>query len=108
MNPWAVLLAAIVLFGAGFKLGDDYRQAAEAREDKLIQKVSDASTKAAAKAIAGIKVNNTTIQQNLQREINEKPVYTDCRHSPDGLRAVNAALEPPGGSQLSGTDTPAR
>lgn len=103
-----LVLTGVMLFGGGIKVGMDHVEASQAREDKLIQKVSDASTKAAAKAIAGIKVNNTTIQQNLRREIDEKPVYTDCRHSPDGLRAVNAALEPPGGSQLPGIDASAR
>ena len=107
MNPWALLGIVIAALGLGvgcFKLGMDHEVATQVREDKLVQKAIDASTESSAKAIAGIKVNNTTIQQTLQKEIHEKPVYMDCRNTLDGLRAINAALEPPGGSKLPGAD----
>lgn len=107
MNPWVLLgivTAALAIGAGGFKLGVDHEVATQVREDKLVQKAIDASTESAAKAIAGIKVKNTTIQQTLQKEIHEKPVYMDCRNTPDGMRAINAALEPSGNGKLPGTD----
>ncbi|MFL9881295.1 hypothetical protein PQR63_23055 [Herbaspirillum rhizosphaerae] len=106
MNPWLIggLLVAFLGASAGsFKLGMDHVEAGQAREDKLVQKAIDASTESAAKAIAAIKVKNTTVQQIMQKEIYEKPVYRDCRNTPDGMRAINSALVP-GDSKLPTAD----
>ena len=112
MNPYAIL-AAVVLAGAalggsywqGRQDGRDACQAAAARDDAVRQKTLEAAQQGAAQAISKIEVQNVTIRQRVEREIREKPVYRDCRHTPGGLRGVNAALtgddpEPAGSGQL--------
>lgn len=114
LTPWlvaGVLLAAIAGTGVGFYLGVDHQQARDAREERLVQQAADAATQAAGRAIAAIRVNHTTIKQELQREIHKEPVYLDCRHSPDGLRLVNEALGGavrPRAGQLPAADAPAQ
>lgn len=97
MNPWLIVAALVAVLGAGaggFKLGADHELAAQAREDAHVKAAVEAANTAAATAIAGIKVKNTTIHQELQREIRTNTIYAECRHSPDGLRNVNEALAP--------------
>ena len=108
MNPYIIIACLVAILGAGaggFKLGADHEIAAKAREEKHITEAVDAANTAAAEAIAKIKVNNTTITNEVQHEIQTRTVYSDvnCRHSPDGLRLVNSALssgKPAGDSKL--------
>ena len=91
-----LVLATIgVLYGTfhvGERTGRDGCKAATAREEHIAQVATDAANDAAARAIAGIQVKHTTIRQEVQREIRERPVYRDCRH-PDGqLQRLNSAL----------------
>ena len=95
MNPWliAACLAAILGAGAGgFKLGADHEIASQAKIDKAIKDAGEAAGKAAADQIALIRPRNVTIQQTLQKEIYEKPVYRDCVNTTIGLQSINAAL----------------
>ena len=54
------------------------------------------------------------IRQETEREIQTRTVYADCRHSPEQLQRLNAALaEPgsasaPGGGQLPAADAAGR
>jgi hypothetical protein len=99
MNPW-IILTVVLAWGAttggayiyGRSDGADIETAAIAREDKVAQVARDAAQLGAADAISKIEIKNVTIKQTLQKEIYEKPVYRDCRNSPDGLRAINDAL----------------
>lgn len=115
-NPYALLAsvvaAAAVTIGAfffGLNVGADREVAKQAREGVLIEKVSTAAQEAAAREIAKIRVTNTTQKQVLEREIINVPDYSLCRHSPDGMRAVNSALEnraePAGDRGLPRADT---
>lgn len=110
MNPYLIIAALVAVIGAGaggFKLGAEHELAAQAREDAHVAKAIDAASTAAATAIAGIKVQNTTIHQELQREIRTNTIYADCKHSPGGLRSINEALDPrrsAGDSKLPATD----
>lgn len=110
-NPWMLLAFVIALVGAYFKGcndGADLAEGQQAREDQIAATAFSAAQRGAAKAIAGIEIRNVTIKQRVETEIREKPVYADCRHTPDGLRLVNAALtggaEPAGDRQLPGPD----
>lgn len=99
MNPYLILVcvAGVLAVGAGgFKLGVDHEVASQAREDAHIAEAVDAANSAAAAAIAKIKVVNTTVQNEVQREIQTNTVYRDCQHSAAGLQLVNRALAPPG------------
>lgn len=94
-NPYVVLSLVAALgfshwyaydFGKGVQDGD------QAKEQRIAQVAYEASQKAAAEAIAGIKVEHRTVHQKVERIIHENPVYRDCRHDPDGLRALNEAI----------------
>lgn len=111
MNPYLIIAFLVTILGAGaggFKLGVDHEVASQAREDEHIAQAVDAATNAAADAIAKLKPKFTTIQNEVQREIQTNTVYTDCKLSPDGLLLANRALS--GGlsaskSKLPGTDS---
>lgn len=120
MNPYAIIAALVLgIAGAagagwgGYRLGVDSQKAAEADRDQAIRQAADQAGQQAAQAISKIKVVNTTIQQEIQRETRIEPVYVDCRHSPSGLRGVNAALagspaQSAGSGQLPAPDAAAR
>lgn len=101
LNPW-VLLGLLVAWaaslGGAFVYGQatkaDAVEAQAAREEKVAQKAADAATVAAAVAIARIKPINTTIRQETEREVRTNTIYADpgCRHPPEQLQRLNAAL----------------
>ena len=88
----------------GMDLGQDKEYAKRAREDAIVQKVSDAAQTAAAKAIAANKPVNQTIVQKATREVQTNTVYRDCLNSAVQLRNINQALtgadQPSSDSQL--------
>lgn len=95
INPWVILAAVVAVIAAYMGGRHDGREIADAqrlRDEQVARQVFDQAQAAAAGEIAKIKVRNVTVQQTLEKEIHEKPVYRDCRHTPDGLRSINAAL----------------
>lgn len=97
MNPILLgLLGAALSFAAGTwygtGLGEDREYAKRAREDAIIKKVQDTATQSAADAIAKIKVRNTTIHQEVQREVKTDVRYVECRHTPAVFEKINEAL----------------
>lgn len=95
LNPWFLLSALLAIAGAGaggIKLGIDYAEGQHAKESVLIEKAGRAAQIAAAEQIAQIKIVNQTNRQVIEREIRTVPDYSACKHSPDGLRAINEAL----------------
>ncbi|MFD2298472.1 hypothetical protein ACFSPA_06785 [Paracidovorax citrulli] len=62
------------------------------RMETIVTKAGEAAQLAAAGEIARIKPRNITIRQELDREIQTRVEYRDCRHGPDGLRLINEAL----------------
>ena len=83
------LLAGIVSGAWG---GYEFATGQQAKEEQLVAKVQEAASISAANAIANIEIKNTTIRQEVQREIIENVVYRDCHHTPDGMRLINDAL----------------
>jgi hypothetical protein len=73
--------------------------AAQAKEENIRLETLHLAQMAAAEEIARIQVVNKTIYAKATHEVIERPVYRDCSHSDDGMRAVNAAL---GGSLAAG------
>ena len=61
-------------------------RAAAAARDKAIE--------AAAQEIAKIDIRHTTINRKVEREIVEKPVYKECRHSPEVFMSITEAMSP--------------
>lgn len=105
----SVLLAVLAAGGAYWQGRQDGRAAVEAeaaREERLVAAAVDQAASAAASAIARISVRHTTIRQEAEREIQTRVEYRDCRHGPEQLQRINAALsdqaipQPPGGGQL--------
>jgi hypothetical protein len=90
---WA---AVLVVLGACYAWGrHDGAALAEAdvlRENAMIERVTAAGQVGAAAAIAKLEIKHVTLQQRIERETREVPVYRDCRHSSDGLRSLNDAL----------------
>lgn len=119
-NPTALLVGAlsvtIITGGAyvkGRSDGSAIARADQAEVLELARKVRDDAQRGAAEAIARIEIRHTTIRQQLEREIHEKPVYRDCRHTPFGLQRINAALSgneagAADGGQLPGPDPAGR
>lgn len=99
LSPTIILGAILALiiscggaFYGGYRHGYNVSEGNAAKIDLAIQKTQEAAALGTAAEIAKIKVVNQTIRQTLEKEIYEKPVYIDCRHSPIGLQSVNAAL----------------
>lgn len=95
LNPWVLLgLIAIVAvtYITGYQNGKGQAADENLRLESVALRVSAAAQEAAATEIAKIQIRHTTIQQKVQRETIENPVYRDCRHSPDGLQLANQAL----------------
>lgn len=99
MNPW-ILLAVVLLWGAsvssagwfGYGAGRDSEIANRVENEEIARVAREAAQQGAADEIAKIKPVHTTIRQTLHRELQTSVVYRDCRHTPDGLRALNQAL----------------
>lgn len=109
----AALGVVVGAFAYGVSVGKDSEVATQARIDKAMQDTREAAQQGAAKAIAQIKVTNTTIRGEVQREIQTNTVYRDCRVPADGLRIINDALKgqrtiTPGSGELSTTDSHGR
>lgn len=103
--------AVLLLAGAyayGVKAGTASAEANQVRTELAIAKAGEAFALVAATAVSKVRVVNHTSKQVLEREIHIVPDYSACRHSDDGLRAINGALanEPvaPGDSSLPQAD----
>jgi 5-enolpyruvylshikimate-3-phosphate synthase len=92
--------AATLCFVLGWKVCAWKNAADRLKAEEIMQQAEIG----AAKAIAKIKVQNTTIRQPLEREVRENTVYVDCRNSPDSMRLLNAALVGSGDSKLPKSD----
>lgn len=99
---WSLSIGGAYLYGVND--GDDRATAAVARENKIAQVAREAGQKGAAEAIAANRPKNVTIRQEVEREVQSRVEYRECRHSPEQLRRINAAItgdEPqPAGSGL--------
>lgn len=98
-NPWVLLALLLLWWGSvvsaylkGQATGRESQRAEQAKIEAVATQVREDAQQGAADAIAKIKIVNTTIQQRIQKEVYTSIVYRDCKHTPDGLRAVNQAL----------------
>jgi len=95
MIPWT-MCAFLVALGAsgafGYYKGLEHAEAQQVREELLIKQAAEAAQVAAAEAIAQIKIKNTVIRKEIQRETKAVPVYTECRNTDVGLQSINKAL----------------
>lgn len=116
MNPY-LIIAACIAWGAsvggafvyGTGVGKDSEIAGQAKINKAITETREAAQQGAADEIAKIKVVNATVRGKTETIVRENVVYRDCRHAPDSVRTINAALagalpEPAGGGKLPASD----
>lgn len=99
MNLYALVFAGTAALGSyaatawfSYRAGKNSCEASASREERVALKAGTAAAEKAAEAISKLKVTHETIRQDTIREVVERPVYRECRHSPDGLRNINAAL----------------
>lgn len=96
-------VAVAVAFASGWKV-NGWRHDADylARMDGA--RIALEST---ARELAKLEVTHTTIRQEVQNNVIEKPVYRDCRHDADTVRLLNYALtgrQSADSGELPGTD----
>lgn len=114
--PYSYLVAALafVLCNVGAYFygrsdGKEIEAASQMREARVVQIATDAANKTTAAAIAKIEVKQVTIRQRVEKEIYEKPIYRECRHSDVVLRDINQALtngaKPASDSELPVSDS---
>lgn len=107
-NPYVILglvAAFVCAYGLGRYDGSRLEEQAQLTAQQRAQDAYDAAMRATADQISKISIRNTTIRQQAEVIVREKPVYSECRHSADGLQSVNQALVPAGDSSLPATDT---
>ncbi len=119
MNPYLLLASGLVwaasLAGTAWWFYDAGRSAelaTQAREERAALVASDAAASAAAAAIAKIEVKHVTVRQQLEREVNTREVFRECRSGADAVRMLNAApgiapaASAAGGGQLPAAGAP--
>lgn len=85
---YIVLALVAGSFAAGWTVCDWKNDAAAL----AVEQAGKAASQAAAEAIAGIKIQNTTIRQQATTKVIERTEYRECQHQPDMLQQVNTAL----------------
>lgn len=89
----AVVLASYAgTFYVGADYGENKALARAASTQEIADSAAEKSAQIAAQAISGIEIKHQTINQKVIREIQNNPVYVDCRHTDGVLRALNEAL----------------
>lgn len=109
MSPYALIGVALVVgcaYGVGRLDGSRLERASQDRVQLAVETAAKEARESTAKAISAIRVRNTTIQQTLEKEVRNEPVYLspDCRVTAGGMRALNEALS---GSEPSPSSLPA-
>ena len=103
MTPYLIAGAALISAAAGFYGGWAIKQGQWDAATVAAHTEREAALSTIAESIQKIDVKQQTIRERVIRETVEKPVYRDCRHEPDSLRDINAALSVPAGA----SDVPA-
>lgn len=98
-NPTTLLIGALsvaLLTGGAYikgrQDGSAIARADQAEVLELARKVRDEAQRGAAEAIAKIEIKHTTVRAAVEKEIHEKLVYRECRHTDYALRRINSAL----------------
>ena len=98
-NPTTLLIGALsvaLLTGGAYikgrQDGNAIARADQAEVIELARKVRDDAQRGAAEAIAKIEIKHTTVRAAVEKEIHEKLVYRECRHTDYALRRINSAL----------------
>lgn len=87
-----ILTAIGTAYYAGHQAGVNSQISDQKSIDDAIGDIRAAASEGAASAISSIEFKQITIHNKLEREIRTNTVYTDCKHTPDGLQLINEAL----------------
>ena len=105
----AIAVAVVAVFLTGWLVRgwyegskDAVRLKAEANNRDLMVELANKVSASTETAIQGIRVENRTIYNEVQREIVSSPVYRDCVVTDAGLRAVNQARRGAAAGQSDG------
>lgn len=101
-----ILIALVAAYGTGRYDGARLEREGQQRSEKAAQVAYDAAMKATAEQLGKLTITNTTIRQKAEVIVRENTIYRECRHTPDGVQSINAALsgKPISDSQLPRTD----
>lgn len=89
----AALVACGLAYVKGRGDGKEIQSAKCLRDEQISARAADSAASAAAVAISKIRVENRTIQAKVEREIQTRIEYRECRHTDPGvLSAINEAL----------------
>lgn len=117
---WAVaggmLLWAASLGGTAawfYQAGQDAELADQSKVDQARAETRAIAAEAAASAIANMRVKHVTVRQQLERVVQEREVFRDCRSGPDAVRLLNdspavakPAARPAGAGELPAAGAP--
>jgi len=99
MSPWVILSFVVAWAGSvaaagwwSYGAGQDHEIAVQSREDAAGRRAADIAADVSAKAIAKLEIKHVTIRQDLEREVQTREVYRDCRSGPDAVRLLNATI----------------
>lgn len=99
-SPWLWVTLGVVAVGAtggaylkGRSDGRAVIIAQQVREDQIRLETLQLAQLAAAEEIAKISVTHTTIRQQAETVIREKPIYRDCVNDPGVVGLLDAARE---------------
>ena len=79
-------------FAGGWYVGESRCEASHAEIQQAIEDTRRTAQDAAAKEIAKIKVENTVIQNEVEREVRVVQDYSICKHSPKSWEAIQKAF----------------
>ncbi len=80
------------VFFYGVEVGQDREVARQKRTEDVATAAVAARDLQVGDLLSKIEVKNVEVTQPVIREVRTRTVYTACRHSPEGLKAVNNAI----------------
>lgn len=91
--PIIAIVIAAAAFAGGTFFGMDYKEK-QYDQMELARKSGWADAlDASAKAIAKVKVTNTTINRATEKIIEKEQVYRECKNTPEMVEQINGALK---------------
>ena len=82
------LVFLLILLGSAFYGGIKYQQAKQTEIELLVERSIGKAAESAAKAIAGIEIKQTTINNKVKEIVRTELVYSECKHTPDAFERI--------------------
>ena len=78
----------LAIVGGSFYGGIKYQQAKQTEIELLVERSIGKAADSAAKAIAGITIKQTTINNKVKEIVRTETVYSECKHTPDAFERI--------------------